>query len=97
MVDETKKEAVKETSKETAVKVNPIAKEATAKKADPLPSKIEDSKKETALRKEKDAARKPTHDDLMKSMQKQTARRMKDQENALKLKTKPKSFPPLVK
>ena len=60
MVDETKKEAVKETSKETAVKetaketaekVNPIAKEAIAKKADPNPSKIDASKKEVAERK----------------------------------------------
>ena len=78
---------------------NPIAKEATAPKAETQPSKIKAATAKTEERKEKDAARIPTHADMVKSMRKQTAKKMQvsgSTYNKAQM-NKPKSFPPLTK
>lgn len=84
---------------EAKPKVNPIAKEAIAKKAPTRPSKIAEAKKKTEARKSEDAKRIPTHADMVNSMKKQTARKMEEQGSTYNrlIQNKPKSFPPLTK
>lgn len=81
-------------TKKSEVKENPIAKEATAPKAEANPSKIEESKKQVEERKEADAARKPNHADLMNSMRKQTKKHLETVGPASRTRpVKPRSFP----
>lgn len=82
--------AAEEVSK---TKVNPIAKEAVAPKAEANPSKIAESKKAVEERKEEDAARKPSHSDLMASLKKQTKAKIASQGISSQRQLKPKSFP----
>lgn len=77
----------------TESKVNPVAKEASAPKADTMPSQIKASQEKVQKRKDEDAKRKPNHSDMMKSMRKQTVNMLKAREAVPQLKPKPRSFP----
>ena len=78
---------------------NPVAAEAIAPKAETQPSKIKAATAKTSAQKEKDAARIPMHSDMVKSMRKQTAKKMQVSGSTFNKAqiNKPKSFPPLTK